>query len=179
MKRLVAGTLLLSLFPFATAQEPPKAAPAAAAPQPGAPFFARFDLNKDGKVDWDEYRKVKSGFAMLDVDGDGVITQPDIAKLAERRRQRMQKAMQRRMMREGQRGRGRWFGPPAHERRGFMPWGPRGRGESGPGQQGWRGQRGPMGPGAGRGWGQRGGRGMGWGFGEEWDEPTPPPPPPR
>ena len=197
MKRLLGGlTAAMLLGVFATAQEPAKEAPAAAAPKPGAPFFEKFDLNKDGKVDWEEYQKVRSGFAALDGDHDGVITEADMAKVVERNMQRMQKAMQHRMRGRMGRGgpgmRGGGFGPQSQERQGGPGMGPRmgpgGRGGFGPpGQQGWQGQRGPMGPGGQgmpprRGRGQQRGGGMGWGFGvppPEGDAPTPPPPPGR
>lgn len=210
MKRLLGGlTAAMLLGVFATAQEPAKEAPAAAAaPKPGAPFFEKFDLNKDGKVDWEEYQKVKSGFATFDADHDGAITEADMAKIVERNMRRMRKMMQRRMMRQRhfgggdmRRGRGMGggdFGPQSRERQGRGPrgdfgpqggpgMGPGGRGGFGPpsGQQGWQGRRGPMGPG-GQGMpcprcGQQRGRGMGWGFGApEGDAPpnAPTPPPP-
>ena len=41
----------------------------------------RFDLNEDGRITWEEYRKVTSGFTALDQDGDGVITKKDADKL--------------------------------------------------------------------------------------------------
>lgn len=202
MRRLLLGITVCALLGFdAPAQEPAKEPPAAAAPAPGAEFLARFDLDKSGSVTWDEFQKVKSGFAALDANGDGAITQAEIAKVAEERRARMQKAMQQRMrqhMQQGRRGRGM-------QRGGFGPWGrgrgagfgagrfggfgqggdicpwcqqPCGQGAMGPGPGG--GPRGPMGPGGGRG---RGG-GMGWGFGARgpWgDAPQegPPPPPPQ
>jgi Ca2+-binding EF-hand superfamily protein len=40
----------------------------------------RFDLDKDGRITWEEYRKVQSGFASLDQDADGVITEKDAAE---------------------------------------------------------------------------------------------------
>ena len=200
MKRLLGGlTAAMLLGVFATAQEPAKEAPAAAAPKPGAPFFERFDLNKDGKVDWEEYQKVKSGFATLDADHDGAITEGDMAKIVERNLQRMRKTMRRRMMRhfgggDMRRGPGMGggFGPQSQERQGVAPWGGPGMGRGGfgpgPGQQGSEGRRGPMGPG-GQGkpcpmCGQQRGGGMRWGFGAPEggappDAPVPPPPPGR
>jgi len=112
--------VLLALLPFAAAQEPPKEAPprAPASAKPGAQLFEKCDLNKDGKVDWEEFQKVRSGFAALDADGDGAITEADMAKRAEAMkariqervrhevRDRMQRAMRDRRgdrMREGRR----------------------------------------------------------------------------
>jgi hypothetical protein len=145
MNRLLAGALL-GLLSFATAQEPPKEAPAAAQ-GPGAELLARCDLDKDGQVSWEEYQKVKSGFARLDADGNGFVTREEIAKVAAERQQRMRKAMRRHRMRgfRGEPGmRGRMQG-------GFGPqWGGRGFGR-GPGPQGPR-------------W-QHGGRGRWWGPG--------------
>lgn len=190
MKRLLLGISVSALLGFeAPAQEPAKAPPAA--PAPGAEFLKRFDLNKDGSVSWEEFQKVKSGFAALDADGNGAITQEEIAKVAEERRARMQKAMQQRMrqhMRQGWRGRGMQpgpfgprgrggFGPMGGEGGHICPWceQPCGEGGMGPGP------RGPMGPGGGRG-PRGGGRGMGWGFGAggPWgDAPEGPPAPPQ
>ncbi len=202
MKRLLLGIATCALLGFESpAQEPAKAPPAAAAPAPGAEFLERFDLDKNGSVTFEEFQKVKSGFAALDADGDGAITQAEIAKVAEERRARMQKAMEQRM-KQARRGRGMGrgaLGPWGRGRGaglGFGTWGrggfgaggdicpwcqqPCGQGAMGPGRG--AGPRGPMGAGPGRG---RGGRGMGWGFGAGgpwWDAPqegTPPPPPQR
>ncbi len=195
MKRLLGGLTAAALLGvFATAQEPAKEAPAAAAPRPGAPFFEKFDLNKDGKVDWEEYQKVRSGFAAFDENNDGVITDADFAKIMERNMQRMQQAMQRRMMQRMDRGGpgmgGRGFGPLSREREGASEgdMGPR----DGPGMRP-RMQRGPDGPGGGgqgmpprRGRGQQRGGGTWWGSGDpgpdgdgpppEGQRPAPPPP---
>ena len=43
-----------------------------------------FDLDGDGRITWEEYQKVTSGFALLDADGDGAITQDDLGKLGDR-----------------------------------------------------------------------------------------------
>jgi hypothetical protein len=186
MKRLLGGFIaaaLLGLLPFATAQEPAKEQPAAAkAPPPGAAFFDRFDLNKDGKVDWEEFQKVKSGFAALDADRDGAITPTELAKFLEGRRDQARGAMRRRAMRRMHPGwQGRRMeeerGPRGGAREGPPPWAGRPMGPWGQGS--WRGQRGP-GPGFGAGAWQRRGRGGWWGFGApDPDEPEAPRPPPR
>ncbi|HEX5139084.1 MAG TPA: hypothetical protein VFY93_19095 [Planctomycetota bacterium] len=201
--RLVAF-VLLALFPFAVAQEPketPKPA-AAAAPEPGALFLKKFDLNKDGKVDWDEYQKVRSGFTGLDANGDGVIASADFKLIMERNQARMQQEMQRRMMqgmREGwgrrmREAMGRRMRAWGHEGRrndgarqqGFGPgMGPRwmqpprrGQGGPGPGATGQRGPRGPMAKGDVCPWchqpfGRGGARGMGPGRGMGWGPGAP------
>lgn len=38
----------------------------------------RFDLDGDGRITWDEYQKVASGFAALDKNRDGVITKDEV-----------------------------------------------------------------------------------------------------
>jgi hypothetical protein len=140
MTRL-ALVALCGLLPFAVAQEPAQEPPA---PKPGAAFHGRFDLDKDGRVTFEEFQRVRSGFAALDADGDGAVTEAEAAKAAERREQRIREAMQRRMQqsRRGARGRG-------------GPWGGRGRGGrfahapgGGPGPCPWCMQQpGPRGPG--------------------------------
>lgn len=42
-------------------------------------FARRFDLDANGRVTWDEYQKVVSGFAALDRDHDGVVTKEEFA----------------------------------------------------------------------------------------------------
>jgi hypothetical protein len=175
MKRLLGVAALLGVMPFATAQEPAKEP--AATPAPGALFFRKFDLDKDGKVGWEEYQKVRSGFAALDVDRDGAITQADMTKIAERRQKRMQQEMQRRMVRRMHHAwRGRGFGFPGMQPGGFGRGAP-GHGALAPpsGPQGWR----PMGPMPPRGRGMRRGPGAPEGQGPPPPPRDMPPPPPR
>jgi hypothetical protein len=161
MNRLLIGITASLLLGSATAQEPAKES---AAPEPGAEFFAKFDLDKNGSVSWEEFQKVKSGFAALDADGNGAITAPELGKAVEQRRERMQKTMQQRMKHSRQYGRrgfgrggpgfgpmGQGGGPGAHA----CPWCHRQLDRMGPGQGQGRGPRGgPRGPGRGMGWGQ-------------------------
>jgi EF hand len=202
MKRLllcITASALLGMS--APAQEPAKEPAAAAAPAPGAEFLAKFDLDKNGSVTFEEFQKVKSGFTKLDADGNGAITQADLAKVMEQRRARMQKMMRRQMkhrMQQARRGRG--MGPPAFgqmgggraagfgpmwgQQRGFgAQMGPAGRGGPGAGVCPWCQQPCEQ-MGQGQGQGPRGpmgpGRGMGWGSGApENAPPAPPPSPPQ
>ncbi len=165
MSRLLIGTgaaALLAVLPFAFAQEAPKAAPSEA--KPGAKLFQKCDLNKDGKVDWEEFQKVRSGFAHLDADGDGFITEADVAKRAEEMKQKFQDRFKE-QMRERMQGWMRERMPPGMGHRMGRTMGPgmgpgmgperghrMGRGDRGP-------ERGPRQEGMRRGEGGRGGRG--------------------
>ncbi|MHC4549992.1 MAG: EF-hand domain-containing protein [Planctomycetota bacterium] len=94
MKHLAGGLAalaLIGLIPLVQAQEgeqkeekPP--AQAQEPPSRASRMLERFDLNRDGRVTWEEYQKVHSGFAHLDADGDGVITQADLEKVEQRAR---------------------------------------------------------------------------------------------
>jgi hypothetical protein len=188
MKRIMgalAVVCLAGLFPLVQAQEEakPEEKPrgeAAQAPDEGARMLERFDLNKDGRVTWEEFQKVRTGFTRLDADGDGVLTRADVKQLKQRhaaqrgeRREGRARAGRRgryprgRGQGQGQgRGQGRradcdcachkdraqFRGPPRHD----GPRGFRGRGRGGwdrPGREDFGPGRGP-GPG-GRGWGRR------------------------
>ena len=184
MKRYMvalAAIVLVGLIPLVQAQEgaEPEEKPRAEAkpaPEEGARMLERFDLDKDGRVTWEEYQKVRSGFTFLDADGDGVLTRKDVEKLKQRH---AAKRAERRKehARDGRRGRhprgerqGRradcdcschrdrqhFRGPPRQD-------GPRGFRDRGPGRRGWdrpgREEFGPRrgaGRGPGRGW-ERGG----------------------
>lgn len=112
MKRVIGiltAVALLGLIPLVQAQEgeqKEEKPPAEAKPSPdeGAKFLERFDLDKDGRVTWEEFRKVRSGFTRLDADGDGVLTRADMEKLKERRAAMRQEFRQERA-RDGRRGR--------------------------------------------------------------------------
>jgi hypothetical protein len=192
---ILAAVLLVALIPFVQAQEEQgkeEKAPAEAKPAEGARLLERFDLNKDGRVTWEEFQKVRSGFAFLDADGDGVLTAKDAEKLKQRhaakRAERLKEraARGRRFRRPGSDFRGhrgaqpRFRGPARQDGpRAFRDRGPRGRGWDQPGrgpERGWdRPGRGP-----GRGWGRRGrGPGRGWGRPNDERPPRPPPPPDR
>jgi hypothetical protein len=92
MKRVLgalAAVFLVGLIPLVQAQEGDKKeekpqGEAKPAPDEGARMLERFDLNKDGRVTWEEYQKVRSGFTRLDADGDGVLTREDAEKLKQR-----------------------------------------------------------------------------------------------
>lgn len=43
-----------------------------------------FDLDGDGRIDWEEYQKATSGFTLLDEDKDGAITKKDLDALGEK-----------------------------------------------------------------------------------------------
>ena len=89
------------------------------APDRSERFLKRFDLDGDGRVTWEEFQKVRSGFARLDADGDGAIDAQDLAA--------------------AKAGRGK-----AHDgRRSGMRRGMRGPGMRGPGGPGMRGPCGP------------------------------------
>jgi hypothetical protein len=168
MKRVMGvltAVALLGLIPFVQAQEGEQkeekpAAEAKPAPDEGARMLERFDLNKDGRVTWEEFQKVRSGFTFLDADGDGVLTRADTERLKQRRAAKREEYRKERA-RDGRRGpRGecrrrragcdcrchrdqpRFRGPPRHDdRRGF-----RGRDRKPQGRGRWE-RRGP-----GRGW---------------------------
>jgi hypothetical protein len=187
---ILAAVLLVGLIPLVQAQEgaEPEEKPQAEAkpaPREGASMLERFDLNKDGRVTWEEFQKVRSGFTRLDADGDGVLTRKDVEKLKQRH---VAKREERRKehARDGRRGRHprgerqrrqagcdcrchrdqpRFRGPPRQD-------GPRGFRGRRPGRRGWdRPGRKEFGPrrGAGR------GPGPGWDRGgEDWPRRGPP-----
>jgi hypothetical protein len=151
---ILAAVLLVGLIPLVQAQEeeqpPAQAKPAEAKPAEGARLLERFDLDKDGRVTWEEFQKVRSGFAFLDADGDGVLTAKDAEQLKQRHAAKREERRKERAHR-GPRGRHprgerfrrrpdcdcpchrgeqpRFRGPPRHDGpRGFRDRGPRGRG---------------------------------------------------
>lgn len=150
MKRYLAvliGVGLLALIPFVYAEEEetpdgPKGPSATEAPKPTekqpdpwTPFQEHFDLDQDGRVTWEEYQKVRSGFARLDADGDGAITKADLESLESKRREQ---------------------GPRPPMDRGPRGPGGHGPGGHGPGGQGPEGPRPPFPPPPPRRWEQRG-----------------------
>jgi len=191
MKRYMvalAAVVLIALIPLVQAQEGVEAeekpqAEAKPAPEEGARMLERFDLNKDGRVTWEEFQKVRSGFSRLDADGDGVLTRADAKKLKQRHAARLEERRKERA-RDGRRGRHprgerqrrqagcdcrchrdqpRFRGPPRHD-------GPRGFRGRGPGRRDWdRPGREEFGP-------RRGGPGRGWGRPDD-DRPRRGPPP--
>jgi hypothetical protein len=105
----LTAVALLGLIPLVQAQEgeqkeekPP--AEAKPAPDEGARMLERFDLNKDGRVSWEEFQKVRSGFTFLDADGDGFLTRADTEKLKQRRAAKREEHRKERA-RDGRRGR--------------------------------------------------------------------------
>ena len=78
----LALTALL-VFPQAHADDEAESAP----PKPDVTeglwetHAKTFDLDHDGKITWEEYQKVTSGFAILDADKDGAITKADVEAL--------------------------------------------------------------------------------------------------
>ncbi len=84
---------LAALIPLAVAYGEDEGAPkekptkAAAPDDRSARFFERFDLDGSGTVTWEEFQKVRSGFARLDVSGDGAIDASDLEAVHERRRE--------------------------------------------------------------------------------------------
>ena len=91
MISILGAIALLALTPALRAQEEevaPKPSEKTRAAAAWDRFQERFDLNQDGKVSWAEYRKVQSGFARLDADRDGSITEEDFEKAPKSRRAR-------------------------------------------------------------------------------------------
>ncbi len=192
MKRVIGvltALALLALIPLVQAQEgeqKEEKAPAEAKPAPdeGAEFLERFDLNKDGRVTWEEFQKVRSGFTRLDADGDGVLTRGDLEQL-KKRRAAFREERRKERARDGRRGRHPGFGRrapraehprprpececPCHRDRQHFRAPPRH-----PGPQGFRGRGGWDRPGR-EGFGPRRGPGRGgWerrGAGRGWDRP--------
>ena len=86
MKHVVTGLVLalsLVLAPHAWADEGEKTEGKEKPPaSPWEAMTRHYDLDKDGKITWEEYRKVQSGFTTLDADGDGTISKEDFEKRA-------------------------------------------------------------------------------------------------
>ncbi len=86
--RLFLAIALLTAAP-ALAQTPPAAAPAPAAPANPRERLIAADANKDGKwskEEWLAAGRREMGFAMIDADKDGFVTQPELMEGMKRMR---------------------------------------------------------------------------------------------